>query len=128
MKPEDIAKYSENSYSDYKDYDENKQEESSDNDLLQDFFKNYNGKEKLRMKGDDKGMLAKGISQDRKLDLPKDFMELLKNLAKDSNSDENTIIKKGLLFLRLAERAKKDGLKIVLIDENEDIVLDVEGF
>ncbi len=63
-----------------------------------------------------------------KLNISNDFIKLLKKLAKDSNSDETHIIKKGLAFLGLAEKIKKQGLKIAVVDENDEVVMDIEGY
>jgi len=63
-----------------------------------------------------------------KLQLPPDFVSLLKKLGKSSNANESDIVRKGLIFVGLADKVKQQGLKLAVVDDDGNLVANLEGY
>jgi hypothetical protein len=127
MKSSDIPKYPEKDKLSSKYYELTRREEENYEEEL---CKLFNIPARSEILKDDKevDMLANIKSEYGKINLPDDFIELLKKLSGKFQSDESDVVKKGLVFLGLVDRVKQQGFKLAVVDDEGNLIANLEGY
>jgi hypothetical protein len=85
-------------------------------------------KEKI---GDSIELLIEGLPKatvSRDIGFSSDYIDLLKSIEQETNLDELTIIKQGLVFVALAMRIKKQGHNLAIVDNEGNVIANVSGY
>lgn len=71
------------------------------------------------------GVLSLG---DPRLPLSDEFKDLLDEIVAETSLDKETVLRQGLVFVSLAQKAKQAGFKLSIVDDDGTIIANIEGF
>lgn len=65
---------------------------------------------------------------DPRLPLSDEFKDLLDEIVEENKLDKETVLRQGLVFVSLAQKAKQAGFKLAIVDDDGTIIANVDGF
>jgi hypothetical protein len=65
---------------------------------------------------------------DPRLPLSDEFKDLLDEIVAETSLDKETILRQGLVFVSLAQKAKQAGFKLAIVDNDGTIIANIDGF
>lgn len=65
---------------------------------------------------------------DPRLPLSDEFKDLLDEIVEETKLDKETVLRQGLVFVSLAQKAKQAGFKLAIVDDDGTIIANIDGF
>lgn len=65
---------------------------------------------------------------DPRLPLSDEFKDLLDEIVEETKLDKETVLRQGLVFVSLAQKAKQAGFKLAIVDNDGTTIANIDGF